>query len=136
GGRPGYQKTKGSQYVTATGAGAQKTKGKMKGSQQVAAQQSAYYNVQKAKKSKVSGTAAAGFQSSTKTYKAKHFNLQTKTPPTTITGVTFQQNRRIQGSQNWQGNNYWAFRNYQPVWHERNWWNNHYNRVVFVFGGW
>jgi putative peptidoglycan binding protein len=84
----------------------------------------------------VSGTAAAGFQSSTKTYQAKHFNLQTKTRPTTVAGVTFQQSRRIQGSQNWQGQNYWAFRNYRPVWHERNWWNSHYSRVVFVYGGW
>ena len=22
------------------------------------------------------------------------------------------------------------------MWHDRVWWNNHYNRVVFVFGGW
>lgn len=69
-------------------------------------------------------------------YKAKHFNLSVNTRPTTITGVTFQQNRRIGGSQNWQGQNYWAFRTYTPVRHERNWWNSHYNRIVFVFGGW
>src|SRR5438034_342431 len=138
----GYQKkAKGPQNVTTlrghpAGTGAQKTKGKIKGSQQIAGQQSAYYNIQKAKKSKVSGTAVAGFQSSTKTYKAKHFNLSVNTRPTTVTGVTFQQNRRIVGSQNWQGQNYWAFRNYRPVWHERSWWNRHYNRVVFVYGGW
>src|SRR5438093_6202985 len=136
-------KTKGSQYVTPAGgypagAGGYKTKGKTKGSQQFATHQgqSAYYNVQKTKKAKVSATSAAAFQSSSKTYKAKHFNLQIKTHPTTVAGVTFQQNRRIQGSQNWQGQNYWAFRNYRPVWHERNWWNSHYNRVVFVYGGW
>jgi hypothetical protein len=50
--------------------------------------------------------------------------------------VKFQQNRRIQGSQYWQGKNYWAFRNYRPAWHDRIWWRNHYNRVVFVYGGW
>ena len=22
------------------------------------------------------------------------------------------------------------------MWHERNWWNSHYNRVVFAYGGW
>jgi hypothetical protein len=50
--------------------------------------------------------------------------------------VTFQQNRRIRGSQYWHGQNYWAFRNYSPVWHDRSWWHNHYSRVVFVYGGW
>ncbi len=50
--------------------------------------------------------------------------------------MKFQQNRRIQGSQYWQGNNYWAFRNYRSAWHDRGWWHSHYNRVVFVYGGW
>jgi len=154
-------KTKGSQYVTTAGgypagAGGYKTKGKTKGSQQIAtagggpektrglSQQRvtagtytghATYS-KKTKQLKGSTTSAAAFQSSSKTYKAHQFNLQTKTRPTTVAGVTFQQNRRIYGSQNWQGNNYWAFRNYKPVWHDRIWWGNHYNRVVFVFGGW
>ena len=92
--------------------------------------------MQKTKKTKVTATSGAGFQTSTQKYNAKHFNLQAKTRPARVAGVTFQQNRRIRGSQNWQGKNYWAFRNYQPVWHERNWWNSHYNRVVFVYGGW
>src|SRR5204862_4481323 len=134
-------KQKRSQYVTTAGerpAGAvgYKTKEKTKGSQQFTAQQGARYDAQKTKSSKVSATAAGAFQSSSKTYKAHQFTLQNKTRPATVTGVTFQQNRRIQGSQNWQGKNYWAFRNYRPVWHERNWWNHHYNRVVFVYGGW
>jgi hypothetical protein len=153
------KKAKGSQQVTTAGAGAQKTK-KAKGSQQIARQggqavggghqkakgsqqvvaagkytgSSTYSN--KTKQSKWSATSAAAFQSSSKRYKAHQFNLQTNTRPATVAGVTFQQNRHIQGSQNWQGENYWAFRNYRPVWHERNWWNNHYNRVVFVYGGW
>jgi hypothetical protein len=137
-------KAKGSPYVTAAGgysatSGAQKTKGKTKGSQQVLAAGkytgSSTYS-KKTKQSKVTATSAAAFQSSSKTYKAHQFNLQTKARPATVAGVTFQQNRHIQGSQNWQGTNYWAFRNYRPVWHERNWWNSHYNRVVFVYGGW
>lgn len=113
-----------------------KTKGKTKRSQQIATQQSTYYDAQKTKKSKGSATSTAAFQSSAKTYKAKHFNLQTKTRPATVTGVTFHQNRHIQGSQNWQGSNYTVFRNYSSEWHDRNWWRNHYNRVVFVYGGW
>jgi len=135
----GVQKTKKAkvpQQVTTAGAGAQKTKA----SQQIATQggqmAGGAAHGQKLKKSKGSATNAAAFQSSAKTYKAKRFNLQTKTRPATIRAVTFQQNRHIQGSQNWQGSNYTVFRNYSSQWHERNWWRNHYNRVVFVYGGW
>jgi Putative peptidoglycan binding domain len=71
-----------------------------------------------------------------KPFKAQHFNLPTKTPPTKVAAVNFQQGRHIQGSQNWQGSNYTVFRNYSSQWHDRNWWSGHYNRVVFVYGGW
>jgi len=135
----GPRKTKGSQRVTTVGAGAQKTK-KAKGSQQIATQggqiAGGAAGVQKTKKSKGSATNAVAVQSSTKTFKAKRFNLQTKTRPATVGSVTFQPNRHIQGSQTWQGSNYRVFRNYSSQWHERNWWRNHYNRVVFVYGGW
>ena len=135
----GPRKTKGSQRVTTVGAGAQKTK-KAKGSQQIATQggqiAGGAAGVQKTKKSKGSATNAVAVQSSTKTFKAKRFNLQTKTRPATVGSVTFQPNRHIQGSQTWQGSNYRVFRNYSSQWHERNWWRTHYNRVVFVYGGW
>jgi Putative peptidoglycan binding domain len=113
-----------------------------KNSQQIAAQNaqaqryansSAYSK--KTKQWKGNTASAAAFQSNKK-YKAQRFNLSSNTRPTKFTSVTFQQNRRIQGSQYWQGKNYWAFRNYRPVWHDRGWWHNHYNRVVFVYGGW
>jgi len=154
----GPQKTKGSQRVTTAGAGAQKTKKaigpqqmttagvgaqktkKAKGSQQIATQggqiAGGAAGAQKTKKSKGRATNAVAAQSSTKTFKAKRFNLQTKTRPATVGSVTFQPNRHIQGSQTWQGSNYRVFRNYSSQWHERNWWRNHYNRVVFVYGGW
>src|SRR6266516_3108011 len=135
----GTKKTKRSQQMTTAGAGAQKTK-KAKGSQQIATQGGQIVGgaagAQKTKKSKGSATSAAAFQSGSKRYKAHQFNLQTKTRPTTVGSVTFQQNRRIQGSQTWQGSKYRVFRNYSSQWHERNWWRNHYNRVVFVYGGW
>src|SRR6266516_219944 len=139
------KKAKGPQQVTTAegrpvSAGTQKTKEKTKASQQIATQggqiAGGAAHGQKLKKSKGSVTNAAGFQSSAKTYKAKRFNLQTNTRPATIRALTFQQNRHIQGSQNWQGSNYTVFRNYSSRWHERNWWRNHYNRVVFVYGGW
>jgi len=133
------KKTKGPQYATTAGAGGQKTK-KAKGSQQIATQGGQIVGgaagAQKTKKSKGSATKAVAVQSSTKTFKAKRFNLQTKTRPATVGSVTFQPNRHIQGSQTWQGSNYRVFRNYSSQWHERNWWRNHYNRVVFVYGGW
>ena len=34
------------------------------------------------------------------------------------------------------GNQYAAFRNYHRQWHDRGWWRSHYNRIVFVSGGW
>ena len=34
------------------------------------------------------------------------------------------------------GNQYAAFRNYHRQWHDRGWWRGHYNRIVFVSGGW
>src|SRR5437660_174193 len=133
------KKAKGSQYATTAGAGGQKTK-KAKGSQQIATQGGQIVGgaagAQKTKKSKGSATDVVAVQSSTKTFKAKRFNLQTKTRPATVGSVTFQPNRHIQGSQTWEGSNYTVFRNYSSQWHERNWWRNHYNRVVFVYGGW
>lgn len=89
-----------------------------------------------AKKTKQLNTASAAAFQPNKKYKAQRFNLASNTRPTKYTAVKFQQDRRIKGSQYWQGKNYWAFRNYRPVWHDRNWWHSHYNRVVFVYGGW
>ena len=71
-----------------------------------------------------------------KPYKAQKFKLHTKARPGHIKSVKFEQNRRITGSELWGGPNYHAFRNYRPVWHERNWWNSRYNRFVFAYGGW
>lgn len=113
-----------------------------KNSQQIAAQNaqagryanSAAYS-KKTKQWKGNTASAAAFQSNKK-YKAQRFNLASNTRPTKFASVNFQQNRRIQGSQYWQGQNYWAFRNYRSAWHDRGWWHNHYNRVVFVYGGW
>jgi hypothetical protein len=113
-----------------------------KGSQQITAQNaqagryanSAAYS-KKGKQWKGNTASAAAFQSNKK-YKAQRFNLASNTRPTKYAAVRYQQNRRIWGSENWHGNNYWAFRNYRPAWHDRTWWQGHYNRVVFVYGGW
>src|SRR6266542_1256115 len=140
-----YKKTKQAQQGVnrqAYQSGSSVNKAK-KGSQQTAVQNaqagryatSSTYN-KKTKQWKGNTASAAAFQSNAKKYKAQRFNLASNTRPTKYTAVKFQQNRRIQGSQYWQGNNYWAFRNYRSAWHDRGWWHSHYNRVVFVYGGW
>ena len=48
--------------------------------------------------------------------------------------MKFQQGRHIEGSQNWQGQNYAVFRNYKSEWHDQGWWHSHHNNIVFVFG--
>src|ERR1700722_6626006 len=54
---------------------------------------------------------------------------------------TVATNRNVGVNNNWRGNrfagrNYAAFRNYHRQWHDRGWWRGHYNRIVFVGGGW
>jgi hypothetical protein len=34
------------------------------------------------------------------------------------------------------GQQYTAFRDYRRQWHDRSWWRSHYDRIVFVNGGW
>jgi Putative peptidoglycan binding domain len=144
-GRYATKKTKQGQQnvnrqVYQSGSNAKKAQ---KPSQQITAQNaqagrystSANYS-KKTKQWKGNTASAAAFQSNGNKYKAQRFNLASNTRPTKYTAVSFQQNRRIQGSQYWQGKNYWAFRNYRPAWHDRGWWRSHYNRVVFVYGGW
>jgi hypothetical protein len=84
----------------------------------------------------VSGhNAAKGKFAQGKPFKPQHFNLAKQPNTAKAPPVKFQQGRRIQGSQNWQGQKYAVFRNYKSQWHDRNWWNNHYrNNFVFVFG--
>jgi len=69
-----------------------------------------------------------------KPVKAQHFNVPKQPNTTKAPAVKFQQGKRIQGSQSWQGARYTVFRNYSPQWHNQGWWHNHYNRIVFVFG--
>jgi len=70
-----------------------------------------------------------------KPVKPQHFNLPKQPNTAKAPPIKFQQGRRIQGSQNWQGQKYAVFRNYQPQWHDQNWWHGHYgNNIVFAFG--
>jgi hypothetical protein len=80
--------------------------------------------------------AAKGKLAKNKPLKPQHFNLAKQPNTAKAPPVKFQQGRRIQGSQNWQGQKYAVFRNYKSEWHDRNWWHNRYhgNNFVFVFG--
>src|SRR5437660_6101452 len=79
-------------------------------------------------------TAATGKAATGKPFKPQHFNV-TKQPNTAkAPPVKFQQGKHIEGSQNWQGQNYTVFRNYKSEWHDQNWWHSHHNNIVFVFG--
>lgn len=80
--------------------------------------------------------AAKGKFAKNKPLKPQHFNLAKQPNTAKAPPVKFQQGRRIQGSQNWQGQKYAVFRNYKSEWHDQSWWHNHYrgNNFVFVFG--
>lgn len=79
--------------------------------------------------------AAKGKFAKNKPLKPQHFNLAKQPNTAKAPPVKFQQGRRIQGSQNWQGQRYAVFRNYRAQWHDQNWWRGHYgNNIVFVFG--
>jgi len=84
-----------------------------------------------AKGGKVTGaTAATG-----KPVKPQHFKLAKEPNIAKAPAVKFQQGRYIEGSQNWQGQQYTVFRNYRSEWHDQGWWHNHYrNNITFVFG--
>jgi len=55
--------------------------------------------------------------------------------------VNVNQNRNVAVNNNWHGTRfsgraYAAFRDYHRQWHDRTWWRSHFNRIVFVDGGW
>ena len=78
---------------------------------------------------------AKGKTAQGKPLKPQHFNLAKQPNTAKAPPVKFQQGRRIQGSQNWQGQQYTVFRNYKSEWHDQNWWRGHYrNNITFVFG--
>jgi hypothetical protein len=79
--------------------------------------------------------AAKGKFAKNKPVKPQHFNLSKQPNTAKAPPVRFQQGRRVQGSQNWQGQRYAVFRNYKAEWHDQNWWRGHYgNNITFVFG--
>ena len=129
-GKPSYQTNAGTRQSVS--GGSQKAKEK-KGTQSpsaVAGQSGAGRQAPGKTKQGKANTA----QAKSKPIKPQHFKVPKQPNTAKAPPVKFQQGRRIQGSQNWQGQRYAAFRNYKSEWHDRNWWHNHHNRIVFVFG--
>jgi putative peptidoglycan binding protein len=79
-------------------------------------------------------TAAKGKAATGKPFKPQHFNVPKQPNTAKAPPVKFQQGKHIEGSQNWQGQQYTVFRNYKSEWHDQGWWHSHYNNIVFVFG--
>lgn len=67
--------------------------------------------------------------------KTQHANFKAQPQPQKVPTVTYNQNYRIQGAQQWQGPQYQVFRSYRPVWHDQGWYRAHYPRVEIIAGG-
>jgi hypothetical protein len=67
--------------------------------------------------------------------KSQHTNFRAQPKPQQVPAVTYSQNYRIQGSEQWQGQQYEVFRSYHPEWHDEGWYHSHYNRVELIGGG-
>jgi hypothetical protein len=67
--------------------------------------------------------------------KTQHANFRAQPKPQQVPAVTFNQNHRIERSEQWQGPQYEVFRSYRPEWHDQGWYHSHYNRVELIGGG-
>ena len=67
--------------------------------------------------------------------KQQHANFRAQPKPQQVPAVTFQQNYRIQGADQWQGRQYEVFRSYRPERHDEHWYRARYNRVELIGGG-
>src|SRR5438034_2405475 len=67
--------------------------------------------------------------------KQQHANFRAQPKPQQVPAVTYNQNYRIQGSDQWQGPQYDVFRSYHPERHDQGWYRSRYNRVELIGGG-
>jgi hypothetical protein len=67
-------------------------------------------------------------------FHTQQFHLKNGPNPA-IASVKFKPNYTIQGSQNWNGQKYWAFKNYHSQWHDHDWWHSHHDRIILISGG-
>src|SRR5438132_6039901 len=124
-----YQGQKGKQGQNSTGTYQRQTGKAAKGGKVTGAGKPGEISTTTAGKTATAGAAKAG-----KPFKPQHFNVPKQPNTAKAPPVKFQQGKHIEGSQNWQGQNYTVFRNYKSEWHDQNWWHSHHNNIVFVFG--
>jgi hypothetical protein len=67
--------------------------------------------------------------------KSQHTSFRAQPKPQQVQSVTFNQNHRIEGSEQWQGAHYEVFRSYHPEWHDAGWYHSHYPNVTLIAGG-
>jgi Putative peptidoglycan binding domain len=67
--------------------------------------------------------------------KSQHANFRAQPKPQQVQPVTFNQNRRIERSETWQGPQYEVFRSYRPEWHDAGWYHSRYPNVTLIAGG-
>ena len=67
--------------------------------------------------------------------KSQHTSFHAEPKLQQVPAVTFNQNYRIQGSEQWQGPQYEVFRSYHPERHDGGWYRSHYRRVELIGGG-
>ncbi len=69
-------------------------------------------------------------------WQTKQYNFS-KGPNANIKSVTFEKNYHINGCENWKGERYAVFRNYNCEWHDHSWWYGHYGaNLALIAGGW
>jgi Putative peptidoglycan binding domain len=67
--------------------------------------------------------------------KSEHATFEAKARPQQVPAVTFSQSRTISGADQWQGQNYVAFRSYRPAMHDQSYYHSHFNRIELIGGG-
>jgi len=67
--------------------------------------------------------------------KQQHANFRAQPRPDKVPPVTYNQNYRIQGADQWTGTQYEVFRSYHPEWHDSGWYHSHYPNVTLIAGG-
>ncbi len=70
-----------------------------------------------------------------KEIRTEHANFHAQPKPDQVPAVTFNESRRIEGSDQWQGAQYEVFRSYRPERHDEGWYRSHYDHVELVGGG-
>ena len=84
---------------------------------------------------KVKGKAKPLDTATVKKIKTQHANFEAKPRPQQVPAVSFNQSYTISGADQWQGQNYVAFRSYRPQMHDQNYYRSNYSRIELIGGG-